>query len=223
MQAANEVSSGETVVVKENEYRERYGFNDDIKYNFRTRKGLDEDIVREISAMKGEPEWMLEKRLAAYKIFKSKPTPQWGGNLNDIDYDDIYYYLKPTDKKGGDSWDAVPEEIKKTFDKLGIPEAERKFFAGAEAQYDSEVVYSHIREDLAKEGVVFISTDEALKEYPELLKKYFGTVIPASDNKFSALNTAVWSGGCLTEDACIFTANPGVKNIKDIEEGDMVY
>ncbi|MDE1833251.1 MAG: Fe-S cluster assembly protein SufB [Candidatus Micrarchaeota archaeon] len=195
MQNQVEVSTGEAVVVKEDEYRERYGFNDDIKYNFRTRKGLDEDIVREISAMKGEPEWMLEKRLAAYKIFKSKPTPQWGGNLNDIDYDDIYYYLKPTDKKGGDNWDAVPEDIKKTFDKLGIPEAERKFFAGAEAQYDSEVVYSHIREDLAKEGVVFISTDEAVKEYPELLKKYFGTVIPASDNKFSALNTAVWSGG----------------------------
>ena len=160
----------------------------------RPRKGLSEEIVREISAMKDEPEWMLEKRLVGYKQFLSKPTPQWGGNLNDIDYNDIYYYLKPTDKKGN-TWESVPDEIKKTFDKLGIPEAERKFFAGAEAQYDSEVVYSHIREDLAKEGVIFTSTDEAVKKYPELMKKYFGTVIPPTDNKFAALNTAVWSGG----------------------------
>ncbi|HVC57982.1 MAG TPA: Fe-S cluster assembly protein SufB [Candidatus Acidoferrales bacterium] len=194
MQNQVEVTSGEEVVVKDNEYQARYGFNDNFEYNFKSRKGLDEEIVREISRMKGEPEWMLEKRLAAYKIFKSKPIPQWGGNLNEIDYDDIYYYLKPTDRKGS-NWDDVPKEIKDTFDKLGIPEAERKFFAGAEAQYDSEVVYSHIREDLAKEGVVFISTDEAVKKYPELMKKYFGTVIPSSDNKFAALNTAVWSGG----------------------------
>lgn len=191
---SNEQRAEESVVVKEDEYMQKYGFHDNIDYKFKTRKGLDEGIVREISKMKNEPEWMLEKRLQGYKIFKSKPTPQWGGNLNEIDYDDIYYYLKPTDKKG-DNWDAVPEEIKKTFDKLGIPEAERKFFAGAEAQYDSEVVYSHIREDLEKDGVVFISTDEAVKKYPELMKKYFGTVIPASDNKFAALNTATWSGG----------------------------
>ncbi|MDE1868635.1 MAG: Fe-S cluster assembly protein SufB [Candidatus Micrarchaeota archaeon] len=190
----DEQRAEEAVVVKEDEYMEKYGFHDNIDYKFKTRKGLDEGIVREISKMKNEPEWMLEKRLQGYKIFREKPTPQWGGNLNEIDYDDIYYYLKPTDKKG-DNWDAVPEEIKKTFDKLGIPEAERKFFAGAEAQYDSEVVYSHIREDLEKEGVVFISTDEAVKKYPELMKKYFGTVIPSSDNKFAALNTAVWSGG----------------------------
>ena len=182
------------VVVAEDEYMERYGFNDSFEYKFRAKKGLSEEIVREISAMKSEPEWMLEKRLIGYKQFLAKPTPQWGGNLNDIDYDDIYYYLKPTDKKGN-TWESVPDEIKKTFDKLGIPEAERKFFAGAEAQYDSEVVYSHIKEELTKEGVIFTSTDEAVKKYPELMKKYFGTVIPPTDNKFAALNTAVWSGG----------------------------
>jgi Fe-S cluster assembly protein SufB len=186
--------SGEEVVVKDAEYREQYGFNDKFEYKFKTEKGLSEAIVREISAMKEEPEWMLEKRLAGYKQFLAKPTPQWGGNLNDIDYNDIYYYMKPTDKKSS-NWDDVPEEIKRTFDKLGIPETERKFFAGAEAQYDSEVVYSHIREDLAKDGVVFISTDEAVKKYPDLMKKYFGTVIPPTDNKYAGLNTAVWSGG----------------------------
>lgn len=186
--------AGEEVVVKDSEYMERYGFNDKFEYSFKTKKGLSEEIVREISQMKNEPEWMLEKRLAGYKQFISKPTPQWGGNLNNIDYNDIYYYLKPTDKKGSD-WESVPDEIKRTFDKLGIPEAERKFFAGAEAQYDSEVVYSHIREDLEKQGVIFTSTDEAVKKYPELMKKYFGTVIPPTDNKFAGLNTAVWSGG----------------------------
>jgi len=183
------------VVVADDEYRKTYGFNDSFEYKFKAKKGLSEEIVREISSMKNEPEWMLEKRLIGYRQFLSKPTPQWTtGNLNEIDYNDIYYYLKPTDKKGN-SWESVPDEIKQTFDKLGIPEAERKFFAGAEAQYDSEVVYSHIREDLAKDGVVFISTDEAVHKYPELLKKYFGTVIPPTDNKFAALNTAVWSGG----------------------------
>ncbi len=187
--------NAETVVVKDEEYRRTYGFNDTFEYKFKTKKGLSEDIVREISTMKNEPEWMLEKRLVGYRQFLAKPTPQWTtGNLNEIDYDDIYYYLKPTDKKGN-TWESVPKEIKDTFDKLGIPEAERKFFAGAEAQYDSEVVYSHIREDLEKDGVIFTSTDEAVKKYPELMKKYFGTVIPPTDNKFAALNTAVWSGG----------------------------
>ncbi len=193
-ESANGIVEGAAVVTNEAEYLERYGFNDKIEYKFKTKKGLSEDIVREISHIKGEPDWMLQKRLVGYRQFLEKPIPQWGGDLNQIDYNDIYYYLKPTDKKGS-SWDAVPDEIKNTFDKLGIPEAERKFFAGAEAQYDSEVVYSHIREDLEKEGVVFISTDEAVKKYPELMKKYFGTVIPPSDNKFAALNTAVWSGG----------------------------
>ena len=191
---AGAATQGTEVVVKDAEYREQYGFNDKFEYKFKTEKGLSEAIVREISAMKEEPEWMLEKRLAGYKQFLAKPTPQWGGDLNKIDYNDIYYYLKPTDKKSN-NWDDVPQEIKNTFDKLGIPESERKFFAGAEAQYDSEVVYSHIRADLAKDGVIFVSTDEAVKKYPELMKKYFGTVIPPTDNKFAGLNTAVWSGG----------------------------
>ncbi len=185
---------GQFVGQNEKEYMERYGFSDTIDYKFKTKKGLSEDIVREISKIKNEPEWMLEKRLTAYKIFKSKPVPTWGADLSGIDFDDIYYYLRPTDRKG-DSWDSVPEEIKRTFEKLGIPEAERKFFAGAEAQYDSEVVYHNVREDLQKQGVVFTDTDTAVKKYPELMLKYFGTVIPPTDNKFAALNTAVWSGG----------------------------
>ncbi|MDE1850418.1 MAG: Fe-S cluster assembly protein SufB [Candidatus Micrarchaeota archaeon] len=181
-------------VDREVEYKENYGFHDNFEYKFKTRKGLDEDIVREISAMKKEPQWMLDKRLQGYRIFLSKPTPQWGADLNKIDYNDIYYYLKATDKKGS-KWEDVPDDIKKTFDKLGIPEAEQKFFAGAEAQYDSEVVYSHIKKELEDQGVIFTDTDNALKKYPELMKKYFGTIIPSSDNKFAALNTAVWSGG----------------------------
>lgn len=181
-------------VIKDSEYMERYGFNDSFEYTFKTRKGLSEDIVREISRIKKEPDWMLEKRLAGYKQFVAKPIPQWGGNLNEIDYNDIIYYMKPTDKKSN-NWDSVPDEIKKTFDKLGIPESERKFFGGGEAQYDSEVVYSHIKEELTKDGVVFISTDEAVHKYPDLMKKYFGTVIPVNDNKYAALNTACWSGG----------------------------
>ncbi len=177
-----------------NEYREKYGFSDKIDYKFKTKKGLSEDIVREISRIKSEPSWMLEKRLTGYRIFKSKPMPTWGADLSGINFDDIYYYLRPTDNKSS-SWDSVPEEIKKTFDKLGIPEAERKFFAGAEAQYDSEVVYHNVREDLERQGVIFTDTDTAVQKYPGLMKKYFGEIIPPTDNKFAALNTAVWSGG----------------------------
>ncbi len=176
------------------EYKERYGFSDKTEYTYKTEKGLSENVVREISKVKGEPDWMLEKRLTGYKVFKNKPVPTWGADLSGIDFDDVYYYLKPTGKKE-DAWEKVPEDIKKTFDKLGIPEAERKFFAGAEIQYDSEVVYGHVREELDKQGVIFTDTDSAIKKYPELVKKYFGTVIPASDNKFAALNTAVFSGG----------------------------
>ncbi len=176
------------------EYKNLYGFKDDIEYAHITKKGLTEETVREISKIKCEPEWMLEKRLLGYKIFLGKSTPKWGGDLSGIAYDDIFYYLKPGGKKT-DVWKEVPEDIKRTFDKLGIPEAERKFFAGAEAQYDSEVVYHHVKEGLEKQGVIFTDTDSALKKYPELMKKYFGTVIPPTDNKFAALNTAVWSGG----------------------------
>ena len=184
----------EFVGSNDEEYLERYGFSDKIEYKYKTAKGLSEDIVREISRIKEEPEWMLEKRLTAYKVFEQKPTPSWGADLSKIDFNDIFYYMRPTDKKGS-TWDSVPEDIKRTFDKLGIPEAEKKFFAGAEAQYDSEVVYHNIREDLQKQGVIFTDTETAVKSYPELMKKYFGTVIPPSDNKFAALNTAVWSGG----------------------------
>jgi Fe-S cluster assembly protein SufB len=176
------------------EYLEKYGFKVDAKPEFQTKKGLSEDVVREISAHKHEPDWMLKIRLTALKVFNSKPLPMWGIDLSKIDFDDIYYYIKPGGKKS-DNWNDVPEGIKKTFDKLGIPEAERKFFAGAEAQFDSEVVYSHVKKELEKDGVVFIDTDTAIKKHPDLVKKYFGTLIPPTDNKFAALNTAFWSGG----------------------------
>ncbi len=177
------------------EYKDAYGFSDDIEYDFKAEKGLSEKIVREISKIKNEPDWMMEKRLTGYKVFEGKPMPQWGADLNNINFNDVYYYLKPSGKPKADAWENVPEEIKRTFDKLGIPEAEKKFFAGAEIQYDSEVVYGKVRKDLEEQGVIFTDMDNAVKKYPEIVKKYFGTVIPASDNKFAALNTAVWSGG----------------------------
>ncbi len=181
-------------IVESNEYMERYGFRDNIDYG-EVKKGLSEEVVRMISAIKKEPEWMLEKRLAGLKYFYSKPTPKWGADLDGIDYDDIYYYMKPTDKLKKNTWEEVPDDIKRTFDKLGIPEAERKFFAGAEAQYDSEVVYHHVKEELEKQGVIFTDTGTAIDKYPDIVKKYFGMVIPPTDNKFAALNTAVHSGG----------------------------
>ena len=176
------------------EYKERYGFSDQTIEYESFDKGLNEEIVRKISAMKGEPKWMLEKRLSAYKIFLSKPTPNWGADLSSIDYDDIYYYRQPKGKEAN-RWEDVPEDIKRTFQKLGVPEAEAKFFAGAEAQFDSSVVYSHVNKELERQGIIFTDTDTAVKKYPELMKKYFGKIIPSNDNKFAALNTAVWSGG----------------------------
>ena len=172
----------------------KYGFHDDIKPLYETDFGLTEGIVKEISSLKNEPEWMLNLRLKSLKHFLSRPTPTWGGNLAAIDFDRIKYYVKPSEK-AEKSWEDVPPEIKKTFDRLGIPEAERKFLGGVGAQYDSEIVYHKIREDLEKLGVVFLGMDDGLKEYPEIVKKYFTTVIPYNDNKFAALNTAVWSGG----------------------------
>lgn len=174
----------------------KYGFSDPELYVFKSRPGLDEDIIKEISYMKGEPEWMKEFRLKSYRIFKKKQMPHWGNQelLNSIDFDSIYYYIKPTDRQK-ERWEDVPEYIKNTFEKLGIPEAERKFLAGVSAQYESEVVYHSIREELEKQGVIFLDTDTGLKEYPELFKRYFGTVVPPTDNKFAALNSAVWSGG----------------------------
>lgn len=172
----------------------KYGFHDKDVSIFRSKRGLTEEIVREISSMKNEPEWMLESRLKALEIFYSKPMPQWGGDLSGLDFDEITYYVKPTEATQR-SWDEVPEEIKRTFDKLGIPEAEQKYLAGVSAQYESEVVYHNMKKDLEELGIVFKDTDSALQENEDIFKKYWGTVVPASDNKFAALNTAVWSGG----------------------------
>ncbi|MCW5824003.1 MAG: Fe-S cluster assembly protein SufB [Cyanobacteria bacterium TGS_CYA1] len=177
-----------------NDYK--YGFHDKEDYVFKSGRGLTEDIVRQISKMKNEPEWMLEFRLKSLKTFLEKPMPTWGNTeaLNSIDFDNIHYYIKPSEKQGK-NWDEVPEGIKQTFDRLGIPEAERKFLAGVTAQYESEVVYHSIREDLEKLGVIFTDMDTGLREYGHIVKEYFATVIPPEDNKFSALNSAVWSGG----------------------------
>ena len=174
--------------------REQYAFHDDIAYLRETKAGLTEATVREISETKDEPAWMLEYRLRALKHFEARPLPHWGGDLTKLDFSKIVYYRKPSEREEK-SWDDVPDQIKKTFERLGIPEAERKFLSGVGAQYDSEVVYHSVREDLQKLGVVFMGTDQGMKEYPEIFKKYFGTVVPAEDNKFAALNSAVWSGG----------------------------
>ena len=172
----------------------KYGFADKDVSVFRSERGLTREIVEEISNMKEEPEWMLNYRLKSLELFYSMPMPQWGGDLNSLNFDEITYYVKPSEGTER-SWDEVPEEIKRTFDKLGIPEAEQKYLAGVSAQYESEVVYHNMKEDLEDLGIVFKDTDSALKENEELFKKYWGTVIPNSDNKFSALNSAVWSGG----------------------------
>src|SRR5579883_1572452 len=172
----------------------KYGFHDPEQYVYKSRKGLSREIIEEISALKGEPAWMREFRLKALDYFLSRPLPRWGGDLSNIDFDDIYYYIRPTEGQGR-SWDEVPEYIKKTFDRLGIPEAERKFLAGVSAQYESEVIYHSIRKDLEAKGVIFCDCDTGLREHPEIFKQYFGTVVPPSDNKFASLNSAVWSGG----------------------------
>ncbi|MBT4010783.1 MAG: Fe-S cluster assembly protein SufB [Planctomycetaceae bacterium] len=171
----------------------KYDFRTENVAVFKVEKGINADIVRQISEMKDEPQWMLDFRLEALEIFESKPMPEWGGDI-DIDFQDIYYYLKPTEGQGK-TWDEVPAEIKETFERLGIPQAEREYLAGVKAQFDSEVIYGSVSEDLDKLGVIFTDTDTALKEHPELLREYFGTIIPSLDNKFAALNSAVWSGG----------------------------
>jgi Fe-S cluster assembly protein SufB len=171
----------------------KYNFRTESKAVFKARKGLDKEIVAQISEMKDEPKWMRDFRLDALEIFYSKPMPKWGGAI-DLDFQDIYYYLKPTNGQGK-TWDEVPQEIKDTFEKLGIPQAERKFLAGVKAQFESEVIYGSLKEDLAQKGVIFTDTDTAVREHPDLLREYFGTIIPSGDNKFAALNSAVWSGG----------------------------
>ncbi len=173
----------------------KYDFKDSTDmYVHLSKKGLSKETVISISKLKNEPQWMLDFRLRAFEVFMKKPMPNWGADLSTIDFQNIYYYAKASEKTEK-NWDDVPENVRNTFDKLGIPEAEKKFLAGVGAQYESEVVYHHLREDLEKQGVVFLDTDTALKEKPELLKKYFGKIIPPEDNKFSALNSAVWSGG----------------------------
>jgi len=172
----------------------KFGFHETEKHTFRTKKGLSRQVVEEISAQKNEPKWMLDFRLRALEIFYKKPNPTWCGDLSGIDYDNITYYLKPTEKSY-DTWDMVPEEIKRTYDKLGIPADEQKFLGGVGAQYDSEVVYHNLKGQWEDLGVLFLSPEEAMVKHPDMVKEYFGTIIPPADNKFAALNSAVWSGG----------------------------
>lgn len=179
-------------IVHDDSYK--FGFHDPEKYVFKAKKGLSLDIVKEISSQKNEPEWMRTYRLKALKLFYEKPLPSWGGDLSTIHFDDIYYYLKPINSSVT-SWKDLPKDIKRTYDKIGIPEAERKYLSGVKAQYESEVVYGSLIKSLKDKGVLFLSMDQGLSQYPDLVKKYFSTVVPIADNKFSSLNSAVWSGG----------------------------
>ncbi|MGO1849905.1 MAG: Fe-S cluster assembly protein SufB, partial [Microbacterium sp.] len=172
-----------------------FGWHDEDAAGASAKRGLSESVVRDISQLKNEPEWMLKTRLKGLKLFEKKPMPTWGADLSDIDFDNIKYFVRSTEKQA-QTWEDLPDEIKNTYEKLGIPEAERqRLVAGVAAQYESEVVYHQIREDLESQGVIFMDTDTALREHPEFFEEYFGTVIPPGDNKFAALNTAVWSGG----------------------------
>jgi Fe-S cluster assembly protein SufB len=186
------MSSDATILEGIGEYK--YGFRDPENLVYKARKGLDRQVVEQISAMKAEPNWMLEFRLRALEHFMQRPLPTWGGDLAQLNLDEIYFYAKPTEKEGK-SWDEVPQDIKNTFDRLGIPEAEQKFLSGVGAQYESEMVYHSIQEHLANQGVIFKSIENGLRDHPDLFREYFGTVIPIEDNKFAALNSAVWSGG----------------------------
>jgi Fe-S cluster assembly protein SufB len=190
--AAMQLSPQEIAATDVGEYK--YGFHDKVTSVFRTRRGLDEDVVREISAHKKEPEWMTELRVKSFRHFVERELPKWGADLSVIDFDNIYYYLKPVEEQAR-SWDDLPDGMRETWDKLGIPEAEKKHLAGVGAQYESEVVYHSLQKDLADQGVIFLDMDTALREQPELVRRYFGTIIPYNDNKFAALNSAVWSGG----------------------------
>ncbi len=174
--------------------RYKLGWNDEVDYVYKPKRGLDENIINEISWMKGEPQWMRDFRLKSYRHFLKRPMPNWGGDMSEIFFDDIFYYIKPTQGQV-DKWEDLPDAIKNTYERLGIPEAERKYLAGVTAQFESEVVFHRNREDLEKLGIIFCDMDTALREYPEIVKAYFGRVIPPNDNKFSALNSAVWSGG----------------------------
>ncbi len=177
------------------DYKEKFGFSDpETGYVYKAPKGLTRELVESISEYKDEPQWMRDFRLKALEHFESRPTPQWGGDLDQIDFDDIHYFVRASERPER-SWDDVPEDIKETFDRLGIPEAERQFLAGVGAQYESEVVYHQINEELEKQGVIFLDMDTALREHEDIVREYWATVIPANDNKLAALNSAVWSGG----------------------------
>ncbi len=172
----------------------KYGFSDDLKPVFSSPKGLNEQVVTSISKLKGEPDWMLKRRLEGFRSFVNKPLPNWGPDLSKIDFDQMSYYNKPSENQFS-SWEEVPQKMKNTFEKLGIPEAERKFLAGVSSQYDSEVIYHSLKKQLEEKGVIFLDMDSGLRDYESIVKKYFGTVVPANDNKFASLNTACWSGG----------------------------
>ena len=187
-----DIKREEEAIYSQDDYK--YGFHDDVKSIIDTGKGLTEEIVRQISAYKNEPEWMTEFRVKAFHIFESMPLQEWGPDLSDLDFQDFTYYRKVADESKK-TWEDVPEEIKNTFDKLGIPEAERKFLAGVTTQYESEAVYHNMLKEVEDKGIIFMDIDSALKEYPELFKKYFATIVPPTDNKLAALNSAVWSGG----------------------------
>jgi Fe-S cluster assembly protein SufB len=184
----------ETEVVAGIRSEYKYGFRDEENYVFKSQRGLSEDVVRAISAHKSEPEWMLNFRLRSLQYFQARPLPSWGGNVAEIDFDNIFYYLKPTEKQA-QAWEDLPSDILDTWNKLGIPEAEKKYLAGVGAQYESEVVYHKLQADLESKGVIFLDMDSALREHEDIVKQYFGTIIPQNDNKFAALNSAVWSGG----------------------------
>ncbi len=184
--------SSETLALDLSRYK--LGWSDEEDYVFKPKKGLNADIVQEMSWMKNEPDWMRDFRIKSLNRFEKRPMPSWGGDMSEIDFDNIYYYIKPTESQV-DEWDELPDAIKDTYEKLGIPEAERKYLAGVTAQYESEVVFHRNREDLERQGVLFCDMDTALREYPELVQEHFGTIIPPGDNKFAALNSAVWSGG----------------------------
>src|SRR5881409_2740191 len=176
------------------DYEIKFGFHADENYFFKSGRGLSHELVDAISSHKDEPDWMRKFRHKSLDYFEARPLPQWGGNLNDIDFENIFYYIRPTEKQAS-SWEELPSEIKDTWDKLGIPEAEKKYLAGVGAQYESEVVYHKLQEDLTRQGVLFLDTDTALREHEDIVKQYMGTIIPQNDNKFAALNSAVWSGG----------------------------
>jgi Fe-S cluster assembly protein SufB len=188
------MATTETQVVAElgNDYK--YGFHDPEEYFFKSGRGLNPEVVAMISEHKNEPGWMRERRLKALEYFRARPLPQWGGNLNEIDFENMYYYIRPTEKQAT-NWEDLPADIKNTWDRLGIPEAEKKYLAGVGAQYESEVVYHKLKQELEDQGVLFLDMDSGLREHEDLVKEYFGTIIPANDNKFAALNSAVWSGG----------------------------